>query len=106
MADLTLPRQLQQTVAKLSTLSKTAVPRAVSMAINKVATKSQSTAVRETAREVQVPAKLIRAKTKFYKASAEKPPTRQPACAKPWCSSARGGFAMACPRPALRFSPR
>lgn len=73
IAKTTADRQLKRTVRNLNAVSKNAVPRAESRAVNKIGRTSQTKAVRETAKKTKVPQKLIRNKARMKKAKARHP---------------------------------
>lgn len=64
---------LEQAIANLNSISKTAVPRASSQAVNRVATRAIGKSVRIVAGETKVPRKLVNQRVKLKKASVSKP---------------------------------
>lgn len=70
---MNLDRELARAVNNLASVSTQAVPRAGAMAVNRVANRARSQAVRLTAKEVQVPAGKIRPRVRINKATAKLP---------------------------------
>lgn len=68
-----LEQSVANAVANLERVSKTAVPKASAMAVNRVGKRAVSLSVRDTAKQVAVPAKRIRERTKLYSATASNP---------------------------------
>ncbi|WP_151994648.1 phage tail protein [Buttiauxella massiliensis] len=64
---------LEQAIANLDSISKTAVPRASSQAINRIATRAISRSTREVANETKVQRKLVNQRARLKKATARKP---------------------------------
>lgn len=64
---------LEQAIANLNSISKTAVPRASSQAVNRVAARAIGKSVRIVAAETKVPRKLVNQRVKLKKASVNKP---------------------------------
>ncbi|MEC5321168.1 phage tail protein [Brenneria populi subsp. brevivirga] len=64
---------LDQAISNLNSISTTAVPKATSQSINRVATRAISRSSRRVAKETRVTTKLIRERAKLKKASPNKP---------------------------------
>jgi hypothetical protein len=64
---------LEQAIANLNAISKTAVPRASSQAINRIATRGVSRSVKVVAADTRVPRKLVNQRARVKKASVSKP---------------------------------
>lgn len=64
---------LEQLVSNLDALSKTAVPRAESQAVNRVAGRAISRSASQVSKEARVPLKLVRGRAKLKKASPGRP---------------------------------
>lgn len=64
---------LEQAIANLSAISKTAVPRASSQTINRIATRGVSRSVKVVAADTRVPRKLVNQRARVKKASVSKP---------------------------------
>lgn len=73
MSRTEINRSLVHATKNLEILSKSAVPGASSMAINRVVTRAVSRSVKQTAKEVRVKQKVIRPRVRVQKASAKKP---------------------------------
>lgn len=71
--EVRLDQSIATAVANLERVSSTAVPRATAMAINRVGKRAVSLSVRDTAKQVGVPAKRIRERTKLHNATATNP---------------------------------
>ncbi|HAS6644268.1 TPA: phage tail protein [Vibrio parahaemolyticus] len=68
-----LDRELAQAVKNLSALQTSAVPKASAMAINRVATRSVSRSVKDTAKAVRIKQKVIRPRASVKKATGKMP---------------------------------
>lgn len=64
---------LEQAIANLESISKTAVPRASSQAVNRVATRAISHSTRQVAKDTRVQRKLVNQRARLKKATARKP---------------------------------
>ncbi|MDA5547642.1 phage tail protein [Yersinia massiliensis] len=64
---------LDQLISNLSALSKTAVPRATSQAVNRVAGRAISRSASQVSKSTRVPLKLVRGRTRLKKASPSRP---------------------------------
>ncbi|WP_437888354.1 phage tail protein [Phytobacter sp. V91] len=64
---------LEQAIANLNSISKTAVPRASAQAVNRVAARAISKSVRIVVGDTKVPRKLVNQRVKLKKASVNKP---------------------------------
>ncbi|MFY9995062.1 MAG: phage tail protein [Leclercia sp.] len=64
---------LEQAIANLESISKTAVPRASSQAINRIATRAISRSTREVAKTTKVQRKLVNQRARLKKATVRKP---------------------------------
>lgn len=64
---------LEQAIANLDSISKTAVPRASSQAINRIATRAISRSTRVVAKETKVQRKLVNQRARLKKATVRKP---------------------------------
>lgn len=64
---------LEQAIANLNSISKTAVPRASSQAVNRVAARAVSRSTRTVAGLTKVPRKLVNQRAKLKKATVRKP---------------------------------
>ena len=64
---------LEQAIANLNSISKTAVPRASAQAVNRVAGRAVSRSVRTVATDTKVPRKLVKQRARLKKATISKP---------------------------------
>ena len=64
---------LEQAIANLNSISKTAVPRASAQAVNRVAGRAVSRSVRTVATDTKVPRKLVNQRARLKKATVSKP---------------------------------
>lgn len=64
---------LEQAIANLESISKTAVPRASSQAVNHVAVRAVSHSTRRVAGQTKVPRKLVNQRARLKKATVRKP---------------------------------
>lgn len=64
---------LDQLINNLNAVSKTAVPRAESQAVNRVAGRAISRSASQVSKETKVPLKLVRGRAKLKKASPNRP---------------------------------
>ena len=64
---------LEQAIANLESISKTAVPRASSQAVNRVATRAISRSTRQVAKDTRVQRKLVNQRARLKKATVRKP---------------------------------
>ncbi|WP_447879613.1 phage tail protein [Serratia fonticola] len=64
---------LDQLISNLNAVSRTAVPRATSQAVNRVASRAISKSVSVVSKETRVPLKLVRGRTRLKKASPNRP---------------------------------
>jgi len=64
---------LDQAIANLESISKTAVPRASSQAVNRVATRAISRCTRVVAKQTRVQRKLVNQRARLKKATVRKP---------------------------------
>lgn len=62
---------LEQAIANLNSISKTAVPRASSQAVNRIATRAISRSTREVSKETRVPRKLVNQRARLKKRQYE-----------------------------------
>ncbi|WP_333892100.1 phage tail protein, partial [Atlantibacter subterraneus] len=60
---------LEQAIANLESISKTAVPRASSQAVNRVATRAVSRSTRIVSGQTKVPRKLVNQRARLKKAT-------------------------------------
>ncbi|EFD6269675.1 phage tail protein, partial [Escherichia coli] len=67
---------LEQTVENLSRISKTAVPGASAMAINRVASSAISQSASQVARETKVRRKLVKERARLKRATVKNPQAR------------------------------
>lgn len=67
---------LEQAIANLESISKTAVKRASSQAVNRVAARAASKAISIVAKETRVPRKLVKQRVRIKNATAAKPKAR------------------------------
>ncbi|MBV7439058.1 MULTISPECIES: phage tail protein [Aeromonas] len=72
---MSIKQDLDKALDNLSLLPSKLVPKASAQAVNRVATRASSRAIRLTAKDerVKVPAKLLRPRVKIFKASQQKP---------------------------------
>ena len=56
-------------INNLDSVSKTAIPRASAMAVNRIGQRAISLSVRDTSKDVNVPVKVLRRRAKLFKAS-------------------------------------
>lgn len=64
---------LEQAIANLNSISKTAVPRASSQAVNRVANRAISRSVSVVSKETRVPRKLVKGRARLRRATVKKP---------------------------------
>ncbi|WP_447884938.1 phage tail protein [Serratia fonticola] len=64
---------LDQLISNLNAVSRTAVPRATSQAVNRVASRAISKSVSQVSKETRVPLKLVKGRTRLKKASPNRP---------------------------------
>lgn len=64
---------LEQLKDELSAISRTAVPRASSQAINRVASRALSRSTARVAKSTRVPRRLVRGRARLFKASMQRP---------------------------------
>lgn len=64
---------LEQAVANLSSISRTAVPRASAQAVNRVASRAISRSVRTVSTQTKVPRKLVNQRAKLKRATSSTP---------------------------------
>ncbi|MCT4701221.1 phage tail protein [Enterobacteriaceae bacterium H20N1] len=64
---------LEQAIANLNSISKTAVPRASSQAVNRIATRAINQSVSVVARDTKVPRKLVKQRARLRRATVRKP---------------------------------
>ncbi|HIG8794770.1 TPA: phage tail protein [Raoultella terrigena] len=64
---------LEEVKSRLNEISKTAVPRATSQAINRIAGRAISKSVSVVAKGTQIPRKLVRGRARLRKATSKKP---------------------------------
>lgn len=64
---------LEQLISNLDAVSKTAVPRAESQAVNRVASRAMSRSASEVSKKTRVPLKLVKGRAKLKKASPNRP---------------------------------
>ena len=67
---------LEQAVENLSRISRTAVPGAAAMAINRVASSAISQSVAQVARETKVRRKLVKERARLKRATVKNPQAR------------------------------
>lgn len=63
---------LEQAIANLNSISRTAVPRASAQAINRIATRAVSRSAKQVAAETKVPRKLVNQRARVKKATVKK----------------------------------
>lgn len=64
---------LEQAIANLNSISTTAVPRASSQAVNRIATRAINQSVSVVAKDTRVPRKLVKQRARLRRATARKP---------------------------------
>lgn len=67
---------LEQAIANLESISKTAVKRASSQAVNRVAARAASKAISTVAKDTRVPRKLVKQRVRIKNATAANPKAR------------------------------
>ncbi len=64
---------LEQAIANLNSISKTAVPRASAQAVNRIATRAVNRSASVVAKDMRVPRKLVKARARVKRATVKKP---------------------------------